>query len=55
MANGPDSPCPSEEDLEKKRQFREHRKNHYNEMDAVRKFRQEQHDDDDGDADVEDC
>ncbi len=37
----------------KKLAFREHRKNHYNEMELVRRFRQD-HADDDGDDDDED-
>ena len=45
---------------ERRLEFREHRKRHYNEMELVRRFRQEHADDDDdedddGDADVEDA
>ena len=48
VANCPSSPSShgdSSVDEEKKRQFREHRKIHYNEMDKVRQFRNDHPDD----------
>jgi hypothetical protein len=63
-SNYPSSPSShaSTDDDEKKQKFRELRKHHYNEMELVRKFRQEHpddgpmdlgDDDKDNDADVE--
>jgi hypothetical protein len=61
VASYPASPEDSHgEDEEKKREFLEHRKKHYNEMELVKKFREEHpegafkiDEDEENDADVE--
>jgi protein phosphatase inhibitor 2 len=52
-SSGPDSDVEADRKrrLMKKKEFAMHRKNHYNEMDAVRKWKSDHQDDDDDDDD----